>query len=138
MDHVNAERAGSVNTPTSQPGLFDRVVNRISRPSLRIRRNDDRRVRSHSADGSTSQMIIKQEFADIATPTGPMRLHLFQPATAGRYPGVLLYSEIYQITGPIRRMAAFLAGQGYVIGAPEVYHEYEPPGTVLAYDKPGT
>jgi len=41
---------------------------------------------------------------------GPMRLHLFRPAAAGRYPGILLYSEIYQITGPIRRMAAFLAG----------------------------
>jgi len=32
-------------------------------------------------------MIIKEEFADIATPTGPMRLHLFRPAAAGRYPG---------------------------------------------------
>ena len=83
-------------------------------------------------------MIIKEEFADIATPTGPMRLHLFRPAAAGRYPGILLYSEIYQITGPIRRMAAFLAGQGYLVGAPEVYHEYEPLGTVLAYDVPGT
>jgi hypothetical protein len=28
-------------------------------------------------------MIIKEEFADIATPTGPMRLHLFRPAAAG-------------------------------------------------------
>ena len=63
-------------------------------------------------------MIIKEEFADIATPTGPMRLHLFRPAATGRYPGILLYSEIYQITGPIRRMAASLAGQGYVAGAP--------------------
>jgi hypothetical protein len=27
-------------------------------------------------------MIIKEEFADIATPTGPMRLHLFRPAAA--------------------------------------------------------
>jgi carboxymethylenebutenolidase len=49
-----------------------------------------------------------------------------------------LYSEIYQITRPIRRMAAFLAGQSYVVGAPEVYHEYEPLGTVLAYDVAGT
>ena len=47
-------------------------------------------------------MIIKDgEYADIPTPTGPMRLHLFRPAAAGRYPGILLYSEIYQITGPI-------------------------------------
>ena len=31
-----------------------------------------------------------------------------------------------------------LAGQGYVVAVPEVYHEYEPAGIVLAYDKPGT
>ncbi|MBV9863554.1 MAG: dienelactone hydrolase family protein [Alphaproteobacteria bacterium] len=84
-------------------------------------------------------MIIKEHaFADIATPTGPMRLHLFQPAAPGRYPGLLLYSEIYQITGPVRRMAAFLAGQGFLVGAPEVYHEFEDAGTVLAYDTAGT
>ncbi|HTZ35633.1 MAG TPA: dienelactone hydrolase family protein [Stellaceae bacterium] len=84
-------------------------------------------------------MIIKEHaFADIATPTGAMRCHLFEPQAPGRYPGIVLYSEIYQITGPVRRMAAFMAGQGFVVSAPEVYHEYEPPGTVLLYDKPGT
>jgi carboxymethylenebutenolidase len=83
-------------------------------------------------------MIINEEFADIATPTGPMRLHLFRPAAGGSYPALLLYSEIYQITGPVRRMAAFLAGQGYLVAAPEVYHEFEPAGTVLAYDAAGT
>ena len=35
-------------------------------------------------------------------------------------------------------MAALLAGQGYLVAAPEVYHEFEKPGTVLAYDVPGT
>jgi carboxymethylenebutenolidase len=84
-------------------------------------------------------MIIKEHaFEDIATPTGAMRVHLFAPAAPGRYPGIVLYSEIYQITGPVRRMAAFLAGQGFVVSAPEVYHEYEAPGTVLLYDVPGT
>lgn len=31
-----------------------------------------------------------------------------------------------------------MAGQGHVVCVPEVYHEYEPAGTVLAYDRPGT
>ena len=35
-------------------------------------------------------------------------------------------------------MAALLAGQGYLVAAPEVYHEFEKPGTVLAYDPAGT
>ena len=42
------------------------------------------------------------------------------------------------MTDPIRRLAAMVAGQGYVVGVPEVYHEYEPPGTVLRYDQIGT
>jgi carboxymethylenebutenolidase len=84
-------------------------------------------------------MIIKEHaFEDIAAPTGAMRTHLFAPQAPGRYPGIVLYSEIYQITGPVRRMAAFLAGHGFVVSAPEVYHEYEQPGTVLLYDAPGT
>ena len=67
-----------------------------------------------------------------------MRMHLFRPAVEGRFPGVLFFSEIYQVTDPIRRLAAMVAGHGYVVAVPEVYHEYEAPGTVLAYDQPGT
>lgn len=74
---------------------------------------------------------------DLATPTGPMRTHLFEPAAPGRYPGLLLYSEIFQVTAPIRRTAAFLAGHGFIVAVPEIYHEYEPAGTVLAYDQAG-
>jgi len=35
-------------------------------------------------------------------------------------------------------MAALLAGHGYVVAVPEVYHEFEAPGTVLAYDQAGS
>jgi carboxymethylenebutenolidase len=86
-------------------------------------------------------MIIRSdETADIAVTgsDGPMRLHLFRPNVPGRFPGLVFYSEIYQVTGPIRRLAAFMAGQGHLVAVPEVYHEYEPPGCVLNYDQPGT
>jgi carboxymethylenebutenolidase len=83
-------------------------------------------------------MIVRQgEFVEIPTRTGPMRTHLFHPATPGKYPGVVFYSEIFQITGPIRRAAAMLAGHGYIVAAPEIYHELEPLGTVLGYDQAG-
>ena len=55
----------------------------------------------------------------------------------GRYPGLVLFSEIFQVTGPIRRTAAILASQGFVVAVPEIYHELEPAGTVLAYDEAG-
>lgn len=83
-------------------------------------------------------MIIKDdEVVDIATPNGPMRTYIFRPAAPGKYPGVLFYSEIFQVTGPIRRTAAMLAGHGYVVAAPEIYHELEPAGTVIPYDQAG-
>jgi carboxymethylenebutenolidase len=90
--------------------------------------------------GEWAMIIRSDETADIAVPgaDGAMRLHLFRPAVPGRFPGVLLFSEIYQVTPPIRRLAAMVAGQGYVVAVPEVYHEYEAPGTVLLYDQPGT
>ena len=85
-------------------------------------------------------MIIRSdETADIAVPDGgTMRLHLFRPAIEGRFPGILFFSEIYQVTAPIRRLAAMIAGQGYCVAVPEVYHGYEPAGTVLNYDEAGT
>src|SRR5436853_2241656 len=81
--------------------------------------------------------IIDHEFADLPTPSGPMRTFVFRPAAEGRYPGVVLFSEIFQVTGPIRRTAALLAGNGFLVAVPEIYHELEPPGTVLAYDQEG-
>ncbi len=84
-------------------------------------------------------MIIRSdETPDIGTQAGTMRLHLFRPALEGRRPGIVLFSEIYQVTTPIRRLAAFVAGLGHVVAVPEVYHEYEPAGTVLRYDAQGT
>jgi carboxymethylenebutenolidase len=83
-------------------------------------------------------MIIKDnESIDLPTPTGPMRTFIFRPMAEGRYPGLLLYSEIFQVTGPIRRTAAMLAGHGFLVAVPEIYHEFEPAGTVLAYDQAG-
>ncbi len=86
-------------------------------------------------------MIVHTEFRDLDTPTGPMRTHVYAPVPPGgskKYPGLVLYPEIYQQTGPIVRLCAQFAGHGYVVMAPEIYHEHEPPGTVLGYDTAGT
>ena len=83
-------------------------------------------------------MTIKEsEPLELATPTGPMRTYVFQPNAAGKYPGLLLFSEIFQVTEPIRRTAALLAGHGFIVAVPEIYHEFEPAGTVLGYDQAG-
>jgi carboxymethylenebutenolidase len=82
-------------------------------------------------------MIITEETVDILTPTGPMRALVSRPTAGGRYPGLVLFSEIFQLTGPIRRTAALLASHGYLVVTPEIYHELEPAGTVLGYDIAG-
>src|ERR1700744_5029752 len=83
-------------------------------------------------------IVIDNEAVELVTPYGPMRTHIARPAAPGRYPGIVFYTEIFQITGPIRRTAAMLAGHGYVVAVPEIYHEFEPEGTVLAYDQAGS
>jgi carboxymethylenebutenolidase len=83
-------------------------------------------------------MLIKEDHCDLATASGPMRVHRFQPAGSGRFPGLVLFSEIFQVTGPIQRAARRLASHGYIVAAPEVYHEFEAAGCALAYDKDGT
>jgi carboxymethylenebutenolidase len=84
---------------------------------------------------------LSEESVDLATSTGAMRVHLHRPAggaATARFPGLVLYSEIYQQTPPIRRAAQRFASEGYLVAVPEVFHEHEPPGTVLAYDEAGT
>ncbi|MEO6326487.1 MAG: dienelactone hydrolase family protein, partial [Thermoanaerobaculia bacterium] len=71
---------------------------------------------------------------------GPMRTFVYEPGEgkpARRFPGLLLYSEIFQQTPPIRRLALQFAGHGFVVMVPEIYHEHEPAGTVLGYDDAG-
>ncbi|MCU1323983.1 MAG: putative 1: dienelactone hydrolase [Acidobacteriaceae bacterium] len=83
-------------------------------------------------------IIVNDEHVELTTSHGPMRTHIVRPAAPGRYPGIIFYSEIFQITAPIRRTAAMLAGHGYIVAMPEIYHEFEPAGTILAYDQAGS
>lgn len=82
-------------------------------------------------------MTIIEEAVTIDTPTGPMRSYVFMPSEPGTRAGILMYSEIFQVTGPIRRVASQIAAEGFTVVVPEIYHELEPAGTVLAYDSAG-
>jgi carboxymethylenebutenolidase len=82
-------------------------------------------------------MILEESSVELSTSRGTMRTYVYRPKSSGRRPGVLLFSEIFQRTGPIGRMAALLAGHGYVVAVPEIFHELEPAGTVLGYDQIG-
>ncbi len=84
-------------------------------------------------------MIVQTGYRDLETPSGIMRTHVYAPLNheEKRWPGLLLYPEIFQQTAPIVRLSTLFASHGYVVMAPEIYHQHEPPGTVLGYDEEG-
>ena len=82
-------------------------------------------------------MVISQEYADVPVGDRAMRTFVAAPRAAGRYPGVVFYSDIFQLTESTLRWCARLAGHGFVVAAPEIYHRIEPAGTVLGFDDEG-
>jgi carboxymethylenebutenolidase len=82
-------------------------------------------------------MQIVTSDAELRVDDSPMRVYVAAPKPEGKYPGVLLYSEIFQLTAPIKRSCNRLAGHGFVVAAPEIYHRHERPGTVIPYDDIG-
>ncbi len=58
-----------------------------------------------------------------------------KPASPGRFPAVVAWSDIFQRTPPHERIVRRLAGYGFVVVAPDIYTRIEPPGTALDFEK---
>ena len=82
-------------------------------------------------------MVITTESVDIDVDGLPMRTFLARPRAQGRYPGIVFYSDIFQLTGPMLRVSERLAGYGFVVAAPEIYHRIEPAGLAIPFDDAG-
>jgi len=82
-------------------------------------------------------MTIIEEEIKVSVPKGSMNCLVLKPKEDGQYPVLVLYSEIFQLTGPIVRSAAMMAGHGFIVVVPEIYHEHLEAGTVLGYDDEG-
>lgn len=82
-------------------------------------------------------MIITTDYVDVPVDDRPMRTFIAAPKVAGKYPGILFYSDIFQLTGPMLRSCARLAGYGFVVAAPEIYHRLESYGLVIPFDDQG-
>jgi carboxymethylenebutenolidase len=82
-------------------------------------------------------MIITASYSDIPTTGAAMRTFVAAPAAQGKYPGIWCYSDIFQLSGPTLRSCARLAGYGFVVAVPEIYHRIEPAGLVIPFDDAG-
>lgn len=84
-------------------------------------------------------MIVTTEYQDISVDNSPLRMFVAAPKdeSKSKFPGIIFYSDIFQLTGPMLRSCVRLAGYGFVVAAPEIYHRIEPPGTAIAFDDAG-
>lgn len=90
-------------------------------------------------------MIITKTWQDVPTKLDangrPIRIFVISPVVPNyphaKFPGVVCFSEIYQVTGPVERFAGQIASQGYVVACPSIYHEFEGP-EAIPYDVEGT
>lgn len=82
-------------------------------------------------------MIITTQYTNVQVDGEMMRTLVIKPQAEGKYPGIICYSDIFQLTETMVRACARLAGYGFVVAAPEIYHRIEPPATVIAFDDGG-
>ena len=82
-------------------------------------------------------MVVSREYIDIAVGERAMRTFVAAPRGGGPHPGVVFYTDIFQLTESSLRWAVRLAGYGFAVFAPEIYHRIEPAGTVLEFDDEG-
>lgn len=67
---------------------------------------------------------------------GDVRCRVFSPAGATRrWPAVVAWSDIFQLTLPHVRFCARLASHGFLVVAPELYGRFEPKGTALRFEE---
>jgi carboxymethylenebutenolidase len=53
---------------------------------------------------------------------GPMQAFVASPALTGRYPGVIVFQEIFGVNSHIRDVCARVASHGYIAIAPDIFH----------------
>jgi carboxymethylenebutenolidase len=82
-------------------------------------------------------VVVSREYVDVAVDERRMRTFVAAPRGGGPYPGIAFYSDIFQLTEATLRWCVRLAGYGFVVAAPEIYHRIEPSGTVLEFDDEG-
>jgi carboxymethylenebutenolidase len=79
---------------------------------------------------------LREDEVTVPGPDGPIRAVVIAPLGGGARPGVLLYTDIFQLTESTLRTARRLASSGFVVCVPEIYPR-ELAGVVLEFDDAG-
>ncbi|MBD5654078.1 MAG: dienelactone hydrolase family protein [Candidatus Eremiobacteraeota bacterium] len=82
-------------------------------------------------------MTIVTGFEYFPAGTGVVRCYVARPQSESAVPGIVAFSDIFQLTPSTRRAIDRIAGYGFIVVAPEIYHRLEPSATELAFDDAG-
>jgi carboxymethylenebutenolidase len=80
---------------------------------------------------------LREDEVHVPGPDGAIRAIVIGPVDGGRRPGVLLYTDIFQLTESTLRTARRLASSGFVVCVPEIYPHGELAGVALEFDDAG-
>lgn len=82
-------------------------------------------------------MKLTEEDVLVPSPGGDIRCRMLRPDQGERWPGVVFYTDIFQLTPSTIRTARRLASYGFVVCAPEIYPHGDLAGVGLAFDDEG-
>ncbi len=77
-------------------------------------------------------MEISSATVQVRAEAGNMPAFLAQPTAEGKYAGVVVVQEAFGLNNHIKEVASRLAGEGYVVLAPDLYYREGP--AVVGYD----
>jgi carboxymethylenebutenolidase len=80
---------------------------------------------------------LRENEVRVPAPDGGIRAILINPVDGGRGQGVVLYTDIFQLTESTLRTARWLASYGFVVCVPEIYPRGELAGVALEFDDAG-
>jgi carboxymethylenebutenolidase len=80
---------------------------------------------------------LREDEVRIPSPDGEIRAVMINPVDGGRRQGVVLYTDIFQLTESTLRTARQLASNGFVVCVPEIYPRGELAGVALEFDDAG-
>ncbi|MFI5959926.1 dienelactone hydrolase family protein [Cryptosporangium sp. NPDC051539] len=82
-------------------------------------------------------MKLIEERTVVPAPGGEINAAVLRPAGEGPWPGVLLYTDIFQLTESTLRTARRLAAEGFLVCVPEIYPHGPLAGVALEFDDAG-
>ena len=82
-------------------------------------------------------MKLREDEVRVPAPDCEIRALVISPVGDGRWPGVLFYTDIFQLTESTLRTARRLSSYGFVVCVPEIYPRGALAGVALEFDDAG-